>query len=122
MVYIYAGILYCDDCGEDIRRQITDDGEAPPKPRNGERYDSNEFPKGPYLFGGGEADCPQHCGSGPGCLNATELPSGRKIGVWLKNELTTDGVEYVRKTIRRGGEVAELWAEYYSDCLNPTGD
>jgi len=40
---------------------------------------------------------------------------GHKVGAWLENELTTDGVEYVCEAIREGGEVAELWADYYRD-------
>jgi len=78
-------------------------------------YDSDEFPKGPYPDGGGEADCPQHCGAGAQCVNAIEFDDGHKVGAWLENELTTDGVEYVREAIREGGEVAEMWADYYRD-------
>jgi hypothetical protein len=44
-------------------------------------YDSDEWPKGPYCDGGGEADNPQHCA----CCT-----------VFLCNPLTQDGVAYVR--------------------------
>ncbi|GAF74579.1 unnamed protein product [marine sediment metagenome] len=114
-VYIYAADIYCKQCGEAIRERITREGTAPADLDDEVSYDSDEFPKGPYSDGGGEADCPQHCGSGPDCLNAIELDDGSKVGAWLENELTTDGVEYVREAIREGGEVAELWADYYLD-------
>ena len=114
-VYIYAADIYCEDCGEVIRERITEEGHAPADPWDECSYDSDEFPKGPYPDGGGEADCPQHCGAGSDCLNAIELSDGTKIGAWLENELTTYGVEYVQEAIQEGGEVAELWAEFYCD-------
>jgi len=115
LVYICAADIYCQQCGEAIRERITREGFAPEDPDHERGYDSDEFPKGPYPDGGGEADCPQHCGAGPECHNAIELSDGRKVGAWLENELTTDGVEYVRGAIREGGEVAEMWADFYRD-------
>ena len=109
LVYIYAAEIYCEQCGEAIRERLTREGFAPADPGDERSYDSDEFPKGPYPDGGGEADCPQHCGAGPECQNAI----GGKIGAWLENELTTDGVEYVREAIREGGEVADMWADFY---------
>ena len=118
--YIYSADIYCEDCGEAIRKRITQEGFAPANPDDERSYNSDEFPKGPYCDGGGEADYPQHCGAGPGCINAIELPEGfphtiTKIGAWLENELTTDGVYYVREAIQAGGKIAELWAEFYHD-------
>jgi len=115
LVYIYAADIYCEQCGEAIRERITHEGFAPAEPDDEWSYDSDEFPKGPYPDGGGEADCPQHCGAGPECHNAIEFPDGCKVGAWLENELTADGVEYVREAIREGGEVAEMWADFYRD-------
>lgn len=103
-VYIYAAELYCKECGEAIRKRLTEEGLTP-------EYD--DFLKGPYPDGGGEADCPQHCRAGPECFNAIELSNGTKVGAWLENDLTLDGIEYVHKAIREGGEVAELWARVY---------
>lgn len=109
MAYIYCADIYCDDCGEAIARDCrgVDDG------------DSDTFPQGPFPNGGGEADCPQHCGSGADCLNALEV-DGHKVGAWLENDLTNHGVEYVRDAIaesRRTGQenaVVDYWAEVYS--------
>lgn len=114
-VYIYAADIYCEECGKDIRAEITADGNAPLHPEDEWSYDSDEFPKGPLLDGGGESDSPQHCGAEEDCINAIEFPDGRKIGAWLENDLTEDGVEYVKEAIQEGGEVAELWAEFYRD-------
>ncbi len=46
-------------------------------------YDSDEWPKGPYGDGGGEADVPQHCGH---CKE------------FLENPLTPEGMAYVRES------------------------
>jgi hypothetical protein len=112
MSYIFNADVYCDDCGEDIRRTIDAAGNAPADPDDEHSYDSGEYPK---CSGGcsDESDCPDHCGSGEDCINAHEFPDGWKIGVWLGNALTTDGENYVKEAVRDGGEVAELWAKYY---------
>ena len=103
-VYIYAANIYCKDCGEAIVERL-------------DREDIGDFPSGPYSCGGGESDSPQHCGAGSDCLNAIKLSDETKVGAWLENELTVEGVEYVRDAIREGGEIAELWADFYSDQL-----
>lgn len=72
--YAFNGALYCEECGEKIKTALWGSG--------GEyRGDSGEYPQGPYPYGGGEADCPQHC---DGC------------GSFLENPLTHDGDVYVR--------------------------
>ena len=115
-VYIYGVDIYCEQCGEAIRKQIIDEGHAPDYPDDEDNYDSGNFPKGPYPGGGGESDSPQHCGSGPGCINAIKLSNGTKVGAWLENKLTAEGVDYVREAIHEsGGSVIDLWADFYSD-------
>lgn len=83
-VYIYAAALHCEECGEAIRDTLTREGKAPANPDNESSYDSDNFPKGPYANGGGEADCPQHCDS---------------CRAFLDNPLTPDGVDYVRAEV-----------------------
>jgi len=112
-VYVYAGGLYCKDCGESIRKQLTAEGRTPAAPDDVWSYSSEEFPKGPYPDGGGEADFPQHCESEERCVNAIELSDGSKVGAWLGNELTTAGVAHVQEAIAKGGEVAGMWKEFY---------
>lgn len=83
-VYLYSAALYCADCGEKIRADLTAKGKAPEGPDDEHTYDSDAFPKGPYADGGGEADTPQHC---DGC------------GVFLENPLTSDGEVYVCEAV-----------------------
>ena len=119
-VYIYEADIFCEDCGEAIRKQRICEGFAPENPDDESSYDSDDFPKGPYLDGGGICDSPQHCGNGSDCLNAEifdELSKDHKIGAWLENDLTPDGIEYVREAIREGGGVAEMWANFYQDRM-----
>lgn len=108
-VYQYQAALYCEHCGEEIRQRLTAEGKAPANPDDECTYDSDDFPKGPYPDGGGEADCPQHCDS---------------CHAFLENELTTQGQEYVTEafleylTCFRGDEsTIAQWREFYPDCL-----
>ena len=112
-IYVYNADIYCEDCGDAIRDRIRDEGLHPADPDDESTYDSDEFPKGPFPDGGGEADSPQHCGSGEGCLNAFWISQGRKVGAFLENPLTSWGKEYVREAIQKGGEVTILWLEFY---------
>ena len=112
-IYVYNKDVYCEACGECIRDLIADEGKAPPDSADETSYDSDEFPKGPYPDGGGESDCPQHCGCGPSCLNKLWLGAGHYVGCHLENPLTSEGEEYVREAILRGGKVANLWSDYY---------
>jgi hypothetical protein len=108
--YVYAADLYCEDCGSEIQEGKEDTG------------DSNDYPQGPYPDGGGESDGPQHCGSGAGCVNAMEF-AGTKVGVWLGNPLTQDGVEALKEMLSNPRPNAyqlalhEFWSRVYSDYL-----
>ena len=108
--YIYQAALYCEDCGRAIRKRLRQEGKAPDD-------DSDNYPKGPFGDGGGESDCPEHCAAYDDCLNAIDLPDGRKIGAWLENPLTGDGVNYVREAIAAGGEATKLWGQWYANEL-----
>jgi hypothetical protein len=99
-VYIFQADIYCESCGKGLRMEI-------PKPPHADRddestYDSDEWPKGPYGDGGGEADGPQHCGM---------------CGLFLDNPLTPDGEEYVidllaeKDLIQEPGETAGEFAD-----------
>lgn len=111
--YIYDADIYCDACGESIRERIERDGHAPADPDDETTYDSGEYPKGPYPDGGGEADCPQHCGSGADCLNAIEV-DGRWVGAFLENPLTSEGMRYVKERAAEGlTECVKLWCDHY---------
>lgn len=109
-VFMYQAALYCATCGQDHRDGI-------PIPEGADlndesTFDSNDYPKGPFEDGGGEADCPQHCDD---------------CRTFLENPLTDDGVAYVREAIvdymadgRARGDIIALWAGFYAADLAST--
>jgi len=109
-MYIYQSDVWCDDCGEAIQNRLISENSAPDDYDNESEFDSDEFPKTVLC---GEADTPQHCGAGENCFNAEVLPSGRKIGVLLNTDLTSDGVQYVKDAVAEGGEVADFWKVHF---------
>lgn len=100
-VYMYQAALYCESCGDTIREDLAGTPEEPEDPSDEDSYDSDEYPKGPFEDGGGEADSPQHCDA---------------CGAFLENPLTDDGRAYVRDLLSRPGgnpDVRALWARFY---------
>jgi hypothetical protein len=79
-VYVFQAALICDTCGT-LYKQGTD-RPAHVDESDESSYDSDEWPKGPYSDGGGEADSPCHCDH---------------CGVFLDNPLTPDGSDYVKE-------------------------
>lgn len=96
--YIYCADVYCESCGAKICDELSAKGEAPDDPKDESSFDSGEYPKGPYADGGGEADCPQHCG---------------ECHIALDNPLTREGVKYVIDAISHmpRSNVLDSWAE-----------
>lgn len=118
--YMYQADLWCEACGLAIRAQCHKYGNAPADPDDEHSYDSDEYPKSVDVSG--EADSPQHCGAGAECVNALELDSGRKIGVWLGNTLTGEGIRHVKELIDdRSSDVTEYWQQVYADALSKGG-
>lgn len=92
--YIFQADLYCASCVDEIKSTLK-------TPADGVAYDTDDYPAGPYADGGGESDSPAHCG---GC------------GVFLENQLTGDGEEYVKDSVADNSGVSEVlteWREYY---------
>ena len=73
-VYIFRAALYCEECGDQIKRDLGW--------KNNYCGDSDYYPV--YVEDSGEADSPQHCDS---------------CHVPLENPLTSEGVNYVLQTI-----------------------
>ena len=125
-VYMFQGALYCTDCGRDIQDTLRKEGKDPEDEDDEESFDSDDFPKGPFSEGGGEADSIHHCDSNGECLNAIKLPCGSKIGAWLGNDLTGEGDRWLAESIREsifkddahGRQVNRLWRLKYSDPLS----
>lgn len=125
-VYLYQASLLCEDCGEEIRADLRKSGKAPDDEDDDESFDSDDFPKGPFADGGGEADGVQHCDSNAKCRNSITLPCGSKIGAWLGNDLTDDGARKLAESIRKsifksdlhGRQVGRFWRIKYSNTLS----
>lgn len=105
--FVYQAALYCEECGAAIRAKLAAENKAPVNPDDESSYNSDDYPKGPYEDGGGEADRPQHCDA---------------CGVFLENPLTDDGVEYVRERIAENpdwanmdGLVLNQWLRHYGE-------
>jgi hypothetical protein len=113
MAAIYQADVWCDDCADAIRKRLQSEGHAPPDPDDEYSYDSDEYPK--HAGDDDESDTPQHCAAGESCINAVELPSGRKVGMLFGN-LTSDGVAYVRDyALHDPSEVVTLWVRHYTE-------
>lgn len=95
-MYAYNAELYCDDCGARLADLASEDM-------------SDDYPVSARES---ESDSPNHCASGAYCLNALDLTAyglaedaplfgaeTRKIGALIEEDLTEDGVAYVREMI-----------------------
>jgi hypothetical protein len=115
MVYMYNADLWCSECGRAIKKRIRAEGHAPKTPSDESSFDSDEYPKGPFSDGGGEADSPQHCGAGEDCLEPYVLKDGSKVGKFLGNDLTAEGEEYVKGLhATNPTEITEFWMQVYN--------
>jgi hypothetical protein len=113
-VYMFQAALLCAECGLAQRGTLTVHGKRPTDLADESSYDSDQFPKGPYPDGGGEADSPQHCDH---------------CGTFLNNPLTPDGVEAVSNMFTeymrtgRGNESAlREWKEAYPEAWDAVAD
>jgi hypothetical protein len=104
--YIYQAALWCEECAAEIQLEVPVPQGANLEDNDEATWDSDDYPKGPYADGGGEADTPQHC---DGC------------GEFLENPLTEDGHLYVIEAIvehlangRGTASVLTEWADEYS--------
>jgi hypothetical protein len=102
-VYVFQAALLCDTCGT-LYKQGTDKP-AHVDENDESSYDSDEWPKGLYPDGGGEADSPQHCDH---------------CGEFLDNPLTPDGETYVAECFdefvkegRGDYETLDTWRRAY---------
>jgi hypothetical protein len=114
--YIYQAAVVCDDCALKIKKDLNrkawegkiPEAEIPSDPTDERSFDSDDYPKGPYDMGDEESDSPQHCD---------------KCGIFLENQLTSEGEEYVIEAVRENREakkkgkksnpVVEEWERHY---------
>ena len=92
--YIYQADIHCADCNDKVVDCLEKRGIKKTE------HDSDAWPQGPYSNGGGEADYPQHC-----C----------QCNVFMKNSLTSYGVDYVKHWVKQTpqSEVTKEWQDYY---------
>ena len=76
--FVYKADILCVGCIQDIRDTLDKKGLTPPNPEDETAWDSNNYPKGPYLDA--EFDTPQYCAD---------------CGGFLENDLTEEGEAYV---------------------------
>jgi hypothetical protein len=60
--YVYQAELICEPCGDKVKTRLDSLGQTPVDADDEHTFDSDDYPKGPYPDGGGEADSPNHCG------------------------------------------------------------
>lgn len=103
-VYMYQAALLCVSCGQAAERASMLPDYADLDDEN--TWNSDDFPKGPYPDGGGEADSPQHCG---------------RCGAFLENPLTAEGIAYVADAIMQATRdtwPCSVWEPFYRDALS----
>lgn len=106
--YIFQADLWCDDCAEKIKDEFRPED----RPDDDDLPDSDSWPC--EVTGSLESDSPDHCAAGAECINAEELESGDRIGALLTDELTDEGVAYVReKLTNEPSEVVKFWGESF---------
>jgi hypothetical protein len=106
MGYIYQADVYCDDCGNAIRRDLKSHSKAPEDVMEHSSYDSDDFPKDADVENE-ESDTPEHCA---------------KCHKFLLNPLTSDGYRYVKEQLDATGsqkfsglsDVLNIWAHWYN--------
>ena len=74
--YIYKASYYCGPCGKEIMASLP----TPPDKDDEYTYDSDDYPKGPYLASQTEADYPMSC-------EVCELPLGNMLTEYGKGDL-----------------------------------
>ena len=105
MGYIFQADVYCDDCGESIRKRLREQGKAPEDEMDHYSYDSGDYPKDADVEHE-ESDCPEHCAA------CHEM---------LHNPLTSAGYKYVQEKLTESESVKlsrlpgvlQEWASWY---------
>ena len=101
-VYTYCAALYCEECISEIKLDLPTPQGADIEGGDESTWESDEYPKGPYSDGGGEADCPQNCD---------------KCQLFLENPLTADGYMYLieAQTENPASKAVREWLDFYPE-------
>jgi hypothetical protein len=106
--YIFQADIYCETCGEEIKAGMLRDKQA-----DGTEEDSDAFPQGPYMNGGGEADTPQHCAS---CRTFLENPLTPDGSTYVDEKANAAAKDYENETGKVAGEYS--WQDVAKHCEN----
>jgi hypothetical protein len=103
--YIYQSDVYCEACGDALKRRLDKKGYTPANPSDEASYDSDKYPKGPYY--NQESDGPEHCAH---------------CGEFLENPLTTEGYQYLNQMIleheedgKGQSDIIDEWKAFYPE-------
>lgn len=101
-MYAYQADLWCDDCG----RLIKEDCDRAEQEDTGDTDDYPQYRDEDYSA----TDCPYHCANVEDCRNAIQLEDGRKVGMLIEEQLTTEGRRYVLERHEHNpSEITRLW-------------
>ena len=100
MGYIYQADVYCENCGESIRKQLRAEGKAPEDELDHYTYDSDDFPKDAQVERE-ESDSPQYCA---------------KCGEFLHNPLTSEGYTRVQEQLNGWTAQTNCKSIYQGSC------
>lgn len=110
-IYIYHSRKICKACADDIKAQIVRD---------------KIIGTVPIIFYGGPADKPLHCDNEAACLKPfiSEVSEnyGTKIGKFLENPLTKQGLAWTREFIEDAPDYCptrDLYESFYKSELGP---
>lgn len=123
-IYAYQAELYCEACGDRIRAELDAAGKSPAEPDDQHTYDSTDYPKAAQA---GETDSPNHCAAGGACPDA-EAYDGHAVGALLPEDLTSEGVSYVRGILceepdsEYQRQLHARWAEAYPEAAPTISD
>ncbi|TXI90582.1 MAG: hypothetical protein E6Q36_01240 [Chryseobacterium sp.] len=96
ILFMYKAALYCEDCGKRLRADLDKQGKKPADPNDETSYDSDDYPKECLS---GESDTIDFCDSGERCTDPLELKNGFKVGCYLDQDLTDQGVVSLRESL-----------------------
>lgn len=130
MCYAYKAEIWCDSCGQDIRKRLELKGKE-------DTGDTDDFPQ----WGDDDeyTDSPQHCAAGEKCLERLDLSEYGEIrslygaetnyiGALIGTNLTGDGESYLNEmlseTPRTDYQAAlqAFWREAFSDYITSEAD
>ncbi|TXH13187.1 MAG: hypothetical protein E6R03_11765 [Hyphomicrobiaceae bacterium] len=117
IIYMYQAALYCEACGKRLRADLDKQGKTPEDPDDERTYDSDDYPKECLV---GESDSVSFCEGGADCADAIDLAGGRKIGCWLEEDLTDEGVKNLQESLSNADLDPALRKTYknIADCHN----